>query len=239
MSRDHIKRLAAPRTWQINRKAFKFVTKPVPGPHSLSTSIPLSILLKDMLSYANTTKEVKKIINMNEIKIDGVTRKDFRLTTGIFDTIEFVNINEFFRVILNRNGKIELIKINKDEALIKPCKIIGKTMVNGKLQLNLSDGNNVLVDSDSYKVGDTLILSLPDKKITKHLKLDKKSVIFLIGGEHTGEIGTIEDIVENKIIYKSQKGELVETSKKYAFVVGETKPIIRLAEHERYEEHQN
>ena len=69
-----------------------------------------------------------------------------------------------------------------------------------------------------------------DKKITKHLKLDKKSAIFLTGGKHTGEIGNVENIVENKIIYKNPEGELIETSKKYAFVVGDNKPSITILE---------
>ena len=101
-------------------------------------------------------------------------------------------------------------------------------MVGGKLQLNLYDGKNILAGSSSYKVGDTLIISLPEQKIVKHLKLDKKSTIFLIGGKHIGETGNIEDIVQDKIIYKDSNGNLVETSKKYAFVVGDAKPLVTL-----------
>ena len=67
MGRDHIKRLAAPKTWQIRTKGLKFITKPAPGPHSLDTGMPLSTLLKEVLNYANTTREVKKILNTNEI----------------------------------------------------------------------------------------------------------------------------------------------------------------------------
>lgn len=228
MSKDHIKRLAAPKTWPIRRKGLKFVTKTLPGPHSLETGMPFGVLLKEVLNYANTTREVKKILNSNEIKIDGKVRKDFRFSVGIFDTIEFVNTNNYFRVILNKKGKIDLIKIKKEELSLKPCKIIGKAMVRGKLQLNLYDGKNIFVDNNSYKVGDTVILLLPEQKISKHLKLDKKSTIFLTGGKHMGEVGNVEDIVENKIIYKDHKDNLIETSKKYAFVVGEGKPLITL-----------
>ena len=127
-----------------------------------------------------------------------------------------------------QEGKIDLIKINKEESLLKPCKIIGKTIVRGKLQLNLFDGKNILADKNLYKVGDTLLLSLPGQKISKHLKLDKKSAIFLTGGKHIGEIGNVEDIIKNKVIYKNNKGDLIETSKKYAFVIGDSKPLIKL-----------
>ena len=230
MGKNHLKRLAAPKTWNVKRKGLKFITKPVPGPHSLESGMPLNVLLKEVLGYANTTREAKKILKTNEIKIDGKSRKDFRFPIGIFDTLEIINTGEGFRIILNKKGKIDLIKIKKDEASLKPCKIIGKTMVNGKLQLNLFDGKNIHVESNSYKAGDTILVSLPELKIVKHLKLAKRSAIFLTGGKHIGEIGVIDDLVEGRVIYKDNKGNLIETSKEYAFVVGDNKPLITLSQ---------
>ena len=229
MGKNHIKRLAAPKTWNINRKGSTFIAKPAPGPHNLETGIPWGVLLKEILYYSNTTREAKRILNTNEVKIDSKSRKDLRFPVGIFDTVEFSSINEHFRVILNKKGKIELIKIKKEEALLKPCKIIGKTIVKGKVQLNLYDGKNIIVDNGDYKVGDTVLLLLPGQKINKHLKLDKHSTIVLTGGKHIGEMGNVEDVVGDKIIYKDHNGDLVETSKKYAFVVGESNPLITLA----------
>ena len=228
MVKNHMARLAAPKTWDIQRRGMQFISKSRPGSHSLMHGMPLNVLLKEILKYANTSREVKKILNTSYIKIDGKIRKDFRFPVGIFDTIEFTNTNEYFRVILDKKGKLILIKINKNETGIKPCKIVGKTMVKGKQQLNLYDGKNIFVNNGAYKVGDTLLVSLPDQKISKHLKLDKKSAVFLIGGKHTGEIGNVEDIAGNKIIYKDHSGNLVETFKKYAFVVGDDKPLITL-----------
>lgn len=228
MSRHHLKRLAIPKTWHIKRKGIKFITKPRPSPHSLDKGIPLNVLLKEFLNYATTTREVKKILNSANIKIDGRIRRDFRFLVGVFDTIEFPNTNEYFRITLNLKGKIDLIPIKKEDVLLKPCKIIGKTILKGKLQLNLFDGRNIFVDNNSCKVGDTILLSLPEQKIVKHLKLDKKSTIFLTGGKHIGEIGNVDDVIKNKIIYKDQKGNIIETSKEYAFVIGDGKPIIML-----------
>ena len=223
MGKHHLKRLAALRTWRINRKGFKFITKSVPGPHSLETGMPLNVLLKEILGYASTTREVKKILNTNNIKIDGKIRKNFRFPVGIFDVIEVASINEYFRIILNGKGKLDLIKIRKDESQLKPCKIVGKKMVRGKLQLNLFDGKNIFIDNNICKIGDTLLLSIPEQKIAKHLKLDKNSTIFLTGGKHIGEVGNVDDIVGDKIIYRDHKGDLIETSKKYAFVIGDIK----------------
>ncbi len=228
MGKDHLARLAAPKTWHIDRKSTTFITKPVPGPHGLQSGMPINVILKEILKYASTTREVKKILNTNEVKVDGKARKDFRFPVGLFDTLEFPSISEQFRIVLNKSGRLEVIKIKKEEASVKPCKIVGKTMVKGKIQLNLYDGKNILASAGNYKVGDSVLLSLPDQKISKHLKLDKKSSIFLVGGKHTGETGNVEDIKENKIIYKDSSGNLVETLKKYAFVVGDSKPLITL-----------
>ncbi len=220
-------RLAAPKTWPIKRRGSTFITKQNAGPHSLAMSIPLNILLKEVLYSAKNTKEAKKLLNSNEVLIDCKKRRDTRFPVGIFDTLQFSNTNEYFRVSLSKKGKISLARIKKEEALLKPAKIIGKKTIKGKMQLNLYDGKNILANNN-YKVGDTLLISLPEQKIIKHLRLDKKSTIFLIGGKHIGEIGTVEDIVQNKIIYKDPHGNLVETSKKYAFVIGETKPLVTI-----------
>lgn len=221
---NHLKRLAMPKTWPIDRKTATFITKQAPGSHKLKMSMPISIILKEILKYAATTREAKKIIHFNEIKIDGKVRKDLRFSVGIFDTIIFDVDN--FRMLIDRKGKLKLVKIDKDESLIKPCKIIGKKMINGKLQLNLYDGKNIIADHKKYKVGDSVLLSVPENKISKHLKLDKKSSIFLVGGKHIGGVGKIEDIAKNRITYKDENGNLIETLKKYAFVVGEENPSI-------------
>lgn len=228
MGKDHLKRLAAPKTWNIRRKGHKFVTKPNAGPHGLDAGVPVSILLKEILNYGSTTREVKKILSTSTVKIDGKVRKDLRFPVGMFDAIEIASINEHFRIILNKKGKLDLIRIKKEEAALKPCKIIGKTMVRGKLQLNLFDGKNILVENHDCNVGDTVLLTLPEHKISKHLKLSKKSVIFLTGGRHIGETGSVEDIAQDKVIYKDNSGNSIQTLKKYAFVVGEDKPLITL-----------
>jgi len=51
----------------------------------------------------------------------------------------------------------------------------------------------------------------------------------LIGGTHIGENGIIKDIKGKKLVYKRNKEEF-ETLKKYAFVIGKEKPVIKLSE---------
>ena len=45
-------------------------------------------------------------------------------------------------------------------------------------------------------------------------------------------MGKIEDIISNKVTYKGKSGDVIETLKKYVFVVGKDKPAISLTKKE-------
>ncbi|MBU0628314.1 MAG: 30S ribosomal protein S4e [Nanoarchaeota archaeon] len=223
----HLKRPAISKAWPVKRRNITFITRPNPGPHSFSLGLPLKVLLRDMLKLAKTSKEVVKILYNNEILVDGIRRKESKFPVGIMDVIEIKKTNQYFRVVLIK-GKISVLSIEKKDAEIKPCKIMGKHMVNGKTQINLYDGKNILVDKDEYKTGDTLVITLPKQEIKDHFKLEKGSTICLIGGKHMGDTGKVEDIIANKITYKRENGDLVETLKRYVFVIGKDKPLFSL-----------
>lgn len=227
MSKKHLKRLNAPRSWRIKRKGITFVTRTAPGPHKIGTSMPLNVILRDLLKYANTTREVRIILQNKNVLVNGVRRKDIKFPVGLFDVMEIRETKEYFRVILDEKGKINLIKTDKSDAEVRPCKIKGKTKVRGKVQLNLFDGSNILVGKDDYKTVDTLLVGIPKKDIKKRIKFEKKALIYLIGGKHIAEIGTIEDIKQNKVMCRIGSS-VFETSKDYAFVIGEDKPSIKV-----------
>ena len=129
--------------------------------------------------------------------------------------------------MMDEKGRFYPNEISESEINIKPCKIVGKTIVRKKIQLNTFDGKNILVDKNEYVVGDTIVIGMHEKKIKDHFKLEKGNTIFLTSGKQMGNIGTVEDIIENKIIYKTKDG-VFETLKKYAYVVGKEKPIIKI-----------
>ena len=222
---SHLKRLYAPKTWAVKRKGIKFIVKSIPGTHSLKLSVPIALLFRDLLKYATNLREVKSILLNKNVLVDSVRRKDYRFPVGIFDVIEIKETKEIFRVIFD-GRKIGLLKIDKNEANLKPCKITGKRKIGKKVQLNLYDGKNILVDKDAYKAGDTIIIEFP-KNIKSHLKLEKGNLIYLIGGKHIGVVGSVESISGDKIKYKSTEG-VFETLKKYAFVVGVDKPFVSI-----------
>ncbi|MBI4141502.1 30S ribosomal protein S4e, partial [Candidatus Woesearchaeota archaeon] len=101
----HLKKYAAPTTWQITRKDSVYITKPSAGPHSIRMSIPISIILKK-LGYAKTNKEIKKILTAKEILVDGRQVQESTFPAGIFDTISFKTIKQNYRILFDSQGKL-------------------------------------------------------------------------------------------------------------------------------------
>lgn len=222
--KKHLKRLAAPRTWPLERKKARFVVKPRSS-HSAELCLPLGIILRDILGYAKTVKEVKNILNNEQVLVDGEQRKDPKFGIGLMDVLEIPKVKAAYRIILDKNGKLTLIKAENPK--IKPCKVIGKRVLRkARLQVNLHDGRNLFTDK-KVKLGDTLILELPEQNIAEELCLEKGNLVYLIGGKHTGESARVEEVNPKTIKVKIGE-EFFETAKKFAFVIGKQKPIINL-----------
>ncbi|MFH1978509.1 MAG: 30S ribosomal protein S4e [Candidatus Aenigmatarchaeota archaeon] len=221
---SHLKRYAMPRNWPVEVKKKIFIVRPMPGPHAINRCIPLKILIKDSLDYADTSREAKKIITSGKVKVDGVIRRDVKFPVGLMDVIELPDAKEAYRVVLNRRGIIlKKIKSDSDKKL---CLIKNKVSVKkGHFQLNLHDGRNILLKTgaDAYKTGDSIVIQLSDNKILKHYKLEKGVPAFIYAGKNMGVSGTIKEIKKKKtmveksvIIFKTDEKEM-ETLKGYVF----------------------
>ncbi len=221
----HLKTLNAPRIWPIEKKKTKFIARASPGPHSLTRCITLNLLLKEVLNYAKTTREVKKILNNKQIIIDKIPRKDYKFPLGIMDVINVPKLGQCYRLLINEKKNFVANKIKEESSNLKPLKIIGKRILKqNKIQLNLFDGRNIIVDKDMYKVGDTVVYNLTTNKIESHLKLDKKSKVYITDGKYQGRIGEVQEIkkeVKDDIILIKDKEENFETLKRYVFVIDE------------------
>ena len=225
MVKLHLKRIAAPKTWHIDRKKNKFIVRPRPGAHNLEYGMSLSLAMRGLLKVAKTSKEAKQILQIKDVFVDKRKRVDPKYPVGLMDIIEFPQIEEQFRLLLDSKGRLTAVSVDKKENSVKLSRIENKTKISGgKTQLNMSDGRSIIIDKDPYKVGDTLEIVLPDQKIKTHLKFEKGASILLIAGSHRGSLGKVEEISENKILVKSGKDKF-ETLKKYAFVIGAEKPL--------------
>ncbi len=223
-----IKRMASPSSWKMEKKEHTFVTKPHPGAHTYALGTSLTVLLREMLKVAQTAREARYILQNKEVLINGIRRKDNKFLTGFMDTLSFAPLNEHYRITMTTNGALSPLKITPDETKKKLVKIIGKTLVRGKVQLNLSDGRNILRENgekEFYKRGDSLLIEVPNQKILNHFKCEKKATIMLTAGKHRGKIGTVEDIAGDIIIFKVNN-EIFRSKKDFAFVLGAEQPAV-------------
>lgn len=225
--KNHLKRIASPKTWFVDRKANTFIVRPNPGAHSLDQGLPLGVLLRDDLELAATMGEIKKLLNNKEVLVDGIRRKDHSFIVGLFDVLSIPELKKHYRMMLDRKGRLILKEVSAQESSVKLAKVMGKTMIKGgKVQYNLHDGRNILSDGKG-NVGDTFVLSLPKAAVKKVLPLKEGSKIFLTKGKHAGDVGVLKQIKGNEATY-STAGQEIETAKGYLFVVGEKEMEIKL-----------
>lgn len=55
--KKHLKRVRAPHSWLMNKMGGNFAVRPSAGPHKLRESIPLQVMLRDKLGFAQTGRE--------------------------------------------------------------------------------------------------------------------------------------------------------------------------------------
>jgi small subunit ribosomal protein S4e len=228
-----LKRLAAPRSWSVPRKTQKWSVTSSPGPHPRESSLPLTVILRDMLHLCETAREAERIVHRRKVLVDGRVATDPRLPVGIMDVVSIPDLKAHYRMVIDVRGRLQLVAIDGPSAGWKLARVEGKTMVkSGKVQLNLYGGRSLLVEGKEYRTGDTLKLKVPDQKVLEVYKFAKGNVALLIGGAHVGEIGHVEE----EKVERSTKPNVVHfregfnTIRPYVYVVGTKEPEIKLPE---------
>lgn len=230
---DHMKRLAAPRAWPLKRKISVWATKQSPGAHSLGSSLPAVMVLRDLIGVCDTAREAKRTIGNRELMVDGKPVKDPKAPVGIMDTISIPKMDLNYRMLLTDKGKLTLVPISADEAKWKLCRIEDKTKITGgKIQLNLSGGRNITMDSNDHKTGDTLKIDVVSQEIIDAYPLKDGASALIINGSLAGKVETVsgclivEGPAKNIVKFRSE----VETVKDNVFIIGSSKPEIKLPE---------
>jgi len=240
-----LKALASPKFWPVLRKEYKWTVKPRPGPHPMEYSLPLLLIVRDVLGYAKTAREARKIIAEGHFKVDGRVRKDYKYPVGLMDVIEIVDTGEAYRFIPYPVKFFKLHEIPREEANLKPVRINNKTTVKGgHIQLNLHDGRNILVKvkdprrpvEDVYKTLDTLLITLPEQEIREHIKFEEGALAIIIAGRNVGRVGRILGVQRgwgrkrSIVTLEDPSGNQFQTTLEYVFVIGREKPVISLPE---------
>ena len=222
MVKNHIKRIKAPKTWNIHRKSKqRFVTKPYPGGQSLDLTLSVNTFLKDVLDISETTKETKYLLKRAHVKVNGKVCYDDKFPIGFLDVLSCEGKN--YLCTINKRGVLDAKELKENTLLLR---IKGKTLLKKNLvQLNSLNGLNVLVDakeSKNYKRGDSIVVSLEDKKIQSHFSRQKGAPVFVYQGRHVGVHGKIETI-EKGVMKINHDDSFVETLSDRTVVIGNDK----------------
>jgi small subunit ribosomal protein S4e len=240
-----LKRKPAPRFWPIHRKEFPWIVKPSPGPHSLVECLPLSLVLRDILSVAETRKEGKTIVSQGKVFVDGKVRCDDSFPVGLMDVISLPAMNKFYRVMPSHKGLI-LNPISKEESTFKLLRVEDKTTVDkGVVQFAFHDGSNLRVkveDAKSspvpYATFDILKLGLPDKQVFASIGTKVGNFAVITGGKNIGKHGKIVEIEKTEakkrrnalVIVENENENRYQTILNFVFSVGDAAPLVTLPE---------
>ena len=237
-----LKREPAPGFWPIKRKEMNWAPRVRPGPHPRERSIPLVIVLREILGLARTAHEAIHIINMGRVKVDGVVRRDHRFPVGLMDVLQVEGAEQIFRILPKPNRGLVPTPINQKEAGFKLCKIVGKKSIgSGKTQLNLHDGRNLIVQPRDtrqktdveYSVGGAMQLGLPDQKQISLIPFQPGALGLVVDGRNQGLYGKISAITpgthaRRKTVRIETATEAFDTPAAYVIPIGTAAAVIGL-----------
>jgi len=229
--RNKLKRLAAPRSWDISRKANRFVFKPLSGPHSIAASYPLGVVVRDLASMANLSRELKFMMKTGKVKVDGSERRTPRYPVGLFNVVSVPLEGVDFRLVPSPKG-LALAKVTSDEARTKLCSVQSKTKIRGgHIQYGLHDGRSMVDDKLNLSPGDAVLIEVPSQKVIGQTKLAKGSLGLILTGDRAGQMGKIAEvkmgtISREKMVRLSLPGGEAEIPSRLVFPVGAESPMI-------------
>jgi len=231
------KRISSSKVRNIQRKENVWTVKTRPGKHSAITSVPLAVAVRDVIGLIGNLREAKHIINNGMVKVDGIVRKDYRFSVGLFDVLDIETSKKRYRAIYDQKGRLEFKELDAKGKLEKLAKIIGKNVRKGnRIQLKLNDGSIIVNPKGTFKVGDSIKISLPDCKILEHFEEKEGQLIYLIGGTRVGTFARLQKIAEGtlqkqKLVNLEQEKTEFQTVEKNVFVVGSgDKPAVDMGE---------
>jgi len=190
--KKHLKRLAAPKHWMLDKLSGTFAPRASTGPHKLRECLPMAVFLRNRLKYALTYDEVKKITMQRLVKVDGKVRTDVRFPTGFMDVITLDRTGENFRLIYDVKGRFIVHRIGTDEAKYKLCKVKRTwTGPKGIPYLATHDARTIRYPDPSIKVNDSVKVDIASGKITDYIKFDSGNMCMITGGRNLGRVGTL------------------------------------------------
>ncbi len=245
----HRKRYNTPLTYPIERKVRPFTIRPYPSGHPFDKSVPVGVLIRDLLGYAKRYDELKKIFARGEVLVDKRRVRKIKFAIGYMDILEIPKDSKAFRITpsATRQGYSLMSITDPKNTEWKLCKVIGKKMLKkGRLQLNLHDGRNFhvhpaddteynskLVSNNPELLGelwnihprDTLMVHLPDQYIMNWYRFEEGAWLVITDGTNQGKVGQMVSVEKrigrnrSIVTIEAEDGE-IRTALENVFVVG-------------------
>jgi small subunit ribosomal protein S4e len=231
--RNKLKRIAAPRTWDISRKGDRFVFKPLAGPHSIVSSYPLGVVVRDLAGMVTTSRELKHVARTGKVAVDGRARHSPSFPVGLFDVVSVAAEGVSFRLVPSAKGLL-LSKVDKGEVSKKLCGIKSKVKTKGgHVQYGLHDGRSLVDDKLNLAPGDAVLLEVPSQRVLDQVKMAKGSLGLVLSGDRAGQSGKIVDvkqgtITRERMVKLSLPGGEAEIPSRLVIPVGTAKPLINV-----------
>ncbi|PVH19760.1 40S ribosomal protein S4-B [Candidozyma haemuli] len=190
--KKHLKRLAAPSHWMLDKLSGTYAPRASAGPHKLRECLPLIVFLRNRLKYALNGREVKAILMQEHVKVDGKVRTDSTFPAGFMDVITLEATNENFRLVYDVKGRFTVHRITAEEASYKLGKVrkiaLGKR---GIPYVVTHDGRTIRYPDPLIRANDTVKIDLATGKITDFIKFDTGKLVMVTGGKNMGRVGVI------------------------------------------------
>lgn len=235
--KKHLKRVAAPHSWLMNKMGGNFAARPAQGPHRLRESIPLHVVLRDKLNLALNGREAGLILHQKEglIKVDKKIRRNHKYPVGLMDVIEIPKMKLNYRVLYDVKARFTFVKIKDEEAKFKLCKIEKKALGTNKITyLVTHDGRTIRFADKDIKVGDSIKFNLEKNEVEDFISMSVGNLAYCSDGNNRGRVGIIDHINKfdnnfDLVTIKDSRGHSFTTRTSYIIAIGKgTKPMITL-----------
>jgi len=224
--KKHLKRLNAPKSWNLGKMVGVWAPKPSPGPHKMRECVPLSVVLRDRLKYALTNKECQQICMERCVKVDGKVRTDHNYPAGFMDVIDLEKTGDRFRVLFDTKGRFVLHRLSKEESSYKLCRINKVYMSPNRIPVAVThDGRTLRYPDPDVKVNDSVKVDIGTGKMSDILSFDLGALVTLTGGRNAGRVGVLQHVERHEgsfdiVTVKDSKGHVFSTRLGNVFVIG-------------------
>lgn len=189
----HLKRKTIGKFWPIPRKGTKYVALP---DHNQKESLPLVVVMRDILKLVRTAKELKKLLYEKQIQINHRLIRETNYPLSLFDVLSIPSAKKNYKAVLSKDKKIIFEEVSEKESIIKVFKVINKKVLGEKkIQLNLMHGKNIL-SKEKVNTGDSIVYDLKENRMIKIIPMEKGKNAYVMKGKHAGIAGKINEIVE-------------------------------------------